>query len=458
LLPGVHFKEVFMRFFFSFWAIALFATGCASTTTSVRQEAEASLRVPPPRRSVPAASRSGPVSVNPATCSTLAESVARNHPRIRALEARGQAALFRSRSEEALPAPKLSFEVWDFPIGEPSRADAEGMYMVGIGQEFGPPGARDGRARAEAEEARAIGGELSEAYRELRAEVARACTSWNTAESIRRRLIDHRDLLKEMRAAMIARYRTGGESLGIVTRADAELAAADRHVAEAEEEVAVARATLLALAATDGLPKIPPPLGRSRTKLDVERLLSLAKSARGEFAVAEARKRSASARYEAARAEARAPTFEIEATYMQAPSMRAGLGAMVSMSLPWLSGGASNQRASAEHEARAAAADTLDVTRKVRVEVVRAAGQVKALDRSLAVLREREIPAAHRALDAERASLSAGDFNLASWIQAGHAVREAHIDEARIQGALENAWIDLEASVGQSLGQNESGR
>ena len=32
-----------------------------------------------------------------------------------------------------------------------------------------------------------------------------------------------------------------------------------------------------------------------------------------------------------------------------------------------------------------------------------------------------------------------------------HAVREAHVDETRVRGALERAWIELEAAVGRPL-------
>jgi len=323
--------------------------------------------------------------------------------------------------------------------------------MVGVGQEFPPHGARDGLSRSQAEEARAASAELREVTREVWAEVARACTSWSAAEALRDRLASHRALLAEMSEAMLARYETGGETLGVVTRADAELAAAERHVAEAEEEVAVARANLLALAGEDvSLPADPPPLPRPRAQLELEPLVELAAS-RGSLEVAQAGRRSAQAQADAAVAEAKWPTFEVRATYMQTPSMRPGLGAMVAMSLPWLWGGGSHRREAARFETEAAGADAASAIRAVRVEVTRAAGQVRALSRALELLTEREIPAARQALEAERAALAAGDFNLASWIQAAHALREAHVDEARMRGALGGAWIDLESSVGRPL-------
>lgn len=447
-------EEVFVRLLVCMCVVALSTTGCLSTTTvQARRDAEAGLARPPwTGGAAPPQATGSSATADVSTCEGLARTIVASHPRLRAARARARAALARSRAEGSLPPPHASIEVWDFPIGDPSRADREGMYMLGVGQEFPAPGARDNRSLAEAEEARVALAELSDAGRELWAQARHACANWSAAEAVRSRLSSYRALLGESREAMIARYQTGGETLGIVSRADAELAAADRHVAEAEEEVLVARATLSALAGEEvAIPPSIPALETTNTAVDLDRLLALALSSRGDVSAADARRRSADARAAAATAEANAPSFEVRATYMQTPSMRAGLGAMFSMSLPWLWGGASDRRDSAQHEVEAARADASDVNRTVRVEVTRAAGQLRALGRALEILVEREIPAAQRALEAERAGLVAGDFNLASWIQAAHALREAHVDEARVRGALEHTRIDLEMSVGRPL-------
>jgi outer membrane protein TolC len=141
----------------------------------------------------------------------------------------------------------------------------------------------------------------------------------------------------------------------------------------------------------------------------------------------------------------------VKATYMQTPGMRAGLGAMVSMSLPWLWGGGGERSDSARHEIEAAGADAESVRRMARVDVARAAGRVRAFNRSLSLLREREIPAAERAVEAERAGLGQSAFELAAWIQAASALRAAQVDEARLRGEIEQALVELEASVGRPL-------
>jgi outer membrane protein TolC len=136
--------------------------------------------------------------------------------------------------------------------------------------------------------------------------------------------------------------------------------------------------------------------------------------------------------------------------------MRAGLGAMVGMSLPWLWGGGSSRRDGARHDFEAAAAEAESARRTARAEVAQAAGRVRALRRSLAVLREREIPAAERAVEAGRASLGSGGFDLSAWLEAASVLRAARVDEARTAGEIEHAFVDLEASVGRPLERGDS--
>ncbi len=458
----------------SFLAPVLTA-GCVSTSTvQARRSAEAELARPvvfetstfsrsaanaaaqPPASPASPASAAATPPLAPTTgtrsCESLAFAVAREHPRVTAGQARAKSALSRAVAEGSLPPPDATFEIWDFPIGDPSLADHEGMYMVGLGQKFPAAGSRDARSRAESESARAEGAEIARVARDVWSEVAVACADWSIAEAVRGRLLGHRALVADMREAVLAGYRAGAGSLAAVARTDAELAVAERHVAEADAEVSAARDTLLALAqGASDLPAQAPPLRQGIALPDVESLRRMALESRGELKAAKARQRSAEALADAAEADATSPSFEVRATYMQTPSMRAGLGAMVGMSLPWLWGDGAARKNGAVHDLEAARAEQDDAARSVNVEVTRAVGQVRIRQRALAALVEREIPAAQRALESERAALASGSFELASYIQAAHALREAHVDEARMRGELERAFIELEAAVGRPL-------
>jgi outer membrane protein TolC len=324
------------------------------------------------------------------------------------------------------------------------------MYMLGVGQELPPPGVRAHEARAELELARAGLGTLAETRRQIFQEVAHACIEWSALAVVLQRLAAHRALIDVVRTALVARYRGGAGSIGEVARTEAELAAADRHVVEAEAELDAARAALLPLVAGIPLPERPPALPVRDLARPVAADATGALRRRGAVQRATALEREAEERARAATARARLPGLELRATFMHSPAERPGLGAMIAVSLPWLSGEGRALREAADHERSAARAALDDEQLQVRSQVAQAAGRVRALARSLALLLEREIPAATRALEAERAGLVGSDFNLASWIQAAHALREAHVDEARARAALEHAWIDLQAARGES--------
>jgi outer membrane protein TolC len=377
----------------------------------------------------------------------------------RAARARANAAVERSHAEGSLPAPMASVEIWDFPVGDPSLADSEGMYMFGLAQEF-PGGGRSDRARAEQQMAHEAKAEGADALRRLKADAAHACVSWAVAESVRERLVEHRKLLEQVREAALVGYRGSAGGLGAVARADAELASAERRIAESEAELETAQTTLAALAGPAvTLPSAAPPLSERDEHPDPKKLTQIALATRGDIAAAQARKGAASARADAASSEATTPSFEVKATYMQTPGMRAGLGAMVGMSLPWLWGGGSGRRDGARYDFEAAAAEAESARRMASAEVAQAVGRVRALRRSLAVLREREIPAAERAVEAGRASLGSGGFDLSAWLEAASVLRVARVDEARTSGEIEHAFVDLEASVGRPIepGSSPSG-
>ncbi len=389
-----------------------------------------------------------PPSARAADCAALAEAIVRAHPAVHAGRARASAALARSRAEGALPAPEVYVEAWNVGLG--SRG-GNGMYMGGVVQELPAARSRDRMARAEAEEARASLGELAETERALFRELAHACVDWSAAEVRRASVAGHRSLYAETLEAAVARYGTGGETLGRVARIEAEVAAVERRLAEAEADAEAARAALEALA--QDLAPIPaqaPALRERDAGVEIEQLVAAATASRGDVRAAEARARGAAARADAARAEARAPRFVLRATYMQEPGADPGLGAMASMSLPWLWGGGRDRRDAAEALAAAAQAEAAATGRSVRADLARAAAKVVALRRALEVLVTRELPAAERALEAERAGLAAGAFDLVAWIDAAHALESARSDVAVLRGELEHALVELETSMGRS--------
>ncbi|HEY8431538.1 MAG TPA: hypothetical protein VIL20_24325, partial [Sandaracinaceae bacterium] len=303
---------------------SLCAAGCVSSSTwSAYREVERELAAA--REEEP---RGG---ADPATCAELASRIAAAYPTVRAARARARAALARGRGEGALPAPELVLEVWDFPIGDPQLADREGMYMAGVAQAFPPAAALDARARAAAMDARAALAEASEERRTIRARALATCVEWSATALEIERLREAEAIVTRARDALAARVSTGAP-IAELARIEAELAALRRARAGAEARAARARARA---SAWFGRPLSAPP------SIDVpeggaEGALERALAARGALRAARARAQAAAARTEAREAEASVPTFVLRATYMQMPSARAGIGAAIGMTLPWL--------------------------------------------------------------------------------------------------------------------------
>jgi outer membrane protein TolC len=301
------------------------------------------------------------------------------------------------------------------------------MYMLGVGQRFTPPGVRDGTSRAELETASTLLAAAADAGRAVFSDVAHACVDWSTAQHVLKEASAHRALVSELREAMLAGYRGGADSLAALAQADGELAAAQRIEA--------------------------PDLDTLQAKALVEAttLVSLALRTRGDMMAAEAEQRSSEAQQEATASAAQVPELTVRATAMQMPGNRLGASLLLDVSLPWLWGGGAERDAAAHHGLAAAEARRLDVERRVRTEVVRAARQLRAVERSLEVLTTRELPAARHLIETERAALSSGNFDMTRWLAAAHALREAHLDEARSHGDLAHALVSLRVAVGAPL-------
>jgi len=173
----------------------------------------------------------GPLSF--ASCDDVVLAAVARNPGLAAPRERARAALAMARAQGALPAPTASVGTWDFPIGDPSLADREGMYMLSVAQELPPAGQLDGSARAAVEEAGAALGELDEMRRMIAAEAAHDCTDWAGAIARRAALAAWAEVLRSMSDAVRARYSAAGGTLADVARIEREIATAGRMIERA---------------------------------------------------------------------------------------------------------------------------------------------------------------------------------------------------------------------------------
>lgn len=385
-----------------------------------------------------------------ASCDEVARVAVATYPGLEGPRQRVREALAMARADGALPAPSARVEVWDFPIGDPSRADREGMYMLGVAQELPPAGGLDGDARARVEEAREALGELAEMRREIASDAAHACADWASASLTRTRLLAWIAVIDQMRTAVTARYGAGGGSLADVARIERERATADRMVRRAEGDAARAEAELRARLGVDASVSLgdAPPLPESPPELERRRVLEYALAHRGLLLAARARIQAAAARVSASEARASTPTFMVGGQYMQTPQARAGMGLEVGMTLPWLWSGERDALDAARAGQAAEEAEVLGLERSLVVDVRTALAELDTLAATLASLREHEAPAAQLAIDAVAATYGAGQGTLLDWLDAARAIRELQLEEADLRGEVGHALAELTSATG----------
>lgn len=448
-----------MRLTAHIFALACTAvSGCVSSGTwSAWHEARARLEAADESSAPPVGEgRAAPSPTEPsravASCDALVAEIVRTHPGLAAPRERARAALAMARAEGALPPPSVRLEVWDFPIGDPQRADREGMYMVGLAQELPAGSMLDAAARAATEEARVALAALEEERSAIAAEVSDACASWAAAHATREGLASFRDVLAVMRDATTARMSTGGAALADLARLEREEAAVERAMVRAEHEASRARRLLAAWLGGAAIDIEAPSLPESVPALDVDALLAHAEAHRG--LVARGRAEIDAARARAAREEASAtvPDVMLGAAYMQMPGARAGLGLEVGMSLPWLWGGAADRAEAARAAARAAEAELDGALRALRVEVTATVAELETLRADLEVLVSRERLAAERVEEAAAAAYRGGEGSLLEWLDAARARRELVLEEVEVRAALARRMVALGRVVGAPAG------
>jgi outer membrane protein TolC len=131
----------------------------------------------------------------------------------------------------------------------------------------------------------------------------------------------------------------------------------------------------------------------------------------------------------------------------------AGVGGMVSVSLPWATAMA-RERAAAAAELEAGEDEMARGTLAgSRGEVGLALARLGGLERELAVIRSRVRPAAERSVEAMSAAYLAGRSDLLPWIDAIRMVLEVRMEEIDVMMELAMAVAELEWAVGEPLPQ-----
>lgn len=379
------------------------------------------------------------------------QAVARS-PALSILAHRARALVHAGRAQGAPPPAEVGFEVWNLPLAQPYALGEADMYMVEVRQRFPAAGSLNARARAMAEDAQALLAELSSEERLVAERATNAFAEYEQAWAEQRLLREQLGLLERMAGAVRARATTGG-GLVDAARIDVEVGKAQRVQARLTGELARATATLNALLrrpphAILGAPRDSAP---ETVRLTVDELVKRAEGHRGATLSAAARLRAATARRQAAEAEARVPEFMVGLGYWQDPGMRAGMGITTSMSLPWLWGPARHVVRQAQEEEAAERATQDNAGVEAQIEITEAHTVISAAEAQWRVIRSQALPSARRSLEAFTATFSTGNASLLEWLDILRSTLDLEIEAVVVEGDLARGVAGLERAVGAAL-------
>jgi outer membrane protein TolC len=382
--------------------------------------------------------------------SVLRASVARS-PAVNAAILRARASATEAGAEGSLPPPEAMAQVWQVPLARPYAVNDAQMIMIGVSQSFPAPGSLGAREAAKLREARAeeaialgrarlVARDADHAYTDYVASVARHRVH-QRHEGIAARVLD-----------LAERRQVAGGSLADVADAEVESARVQADVIGDAARVEAARARLNALLvrAPNAALGAPVETEPSVPAWGLDAILARARATRPELRAAEEQREAKREGARAAEREATWPSFTLGALYFAptTPMPFHGYGLNASMSLPWLSGGASRRRDAQRQMLAAETAAERGARVDVDQDVVTAESSARAAALRLRVLRDRALPASRRGFDVAWAGYESGRIELARVMAAERTVVDIENDVVAARAELDHALAELDAAVG----------
>ena len=416
-------------------------------------------------------------------------------PELAEIESRVRSALERVPAAGALPDPELKAEQWATPLTRPYRLDQAETLMLGVRQSFPVPGTRAARARAALEDAAMVRADLATRRLDLAAQVRRAFLEYLLSDRELAVHEQHVQLTSQLGELARARYAAARGTQQDVLRLALELARLHGDLIAVEQRKRSSAALLNALMgrapdAALGPAVEPAGLGRedqaehpghsdhadhdhaatgnpaagnpsdadhdhaaaatpSAASAAASAALASRLGARPELARARHAIARSSAELSAARAAAKWPTFMVGVDYMYMPLMgEHGYGAMLSMSLPWLSSRHRDEVRAAEHSAAAEAAALRAEAARVRFELADAQTRVNAAREAMALLQHDLAPQVAQALEAAEVAFGAGQGDALAVVDAVRTSRDVTLELERSRIRLAAALVDLDRALG----------
>ncbi len=389
-----------------------------------------------------------------ASRSKLVRVAVEQSPAMRAASHREKAAKLRARASSALPDPELMLEVWQVPISRPYAVQDAGMIMVGVKQAIPAPGSLSLRETATESAARIARAERDEAARLLTREVGHAFADYLEASTQHRIHESHISLAERVLRVARARYAAGG-MITDVSQSEVELS---RSRADAAGEMSrlrsIKRRLNALLSRAPDAPLGPPEdTGAQTISLSADEIGKRALARRPDLEIARAKRAAEQAEQRVVEREAGAPSFSVGGLYFP-PTNGAtehGYGASLSVSLPWIWGGARNRKAAQRETVAAAAAEIDQAQLGINSEVAASMSAVEGAVGRMKVLKGETLPASRRNLEFSLTGYETGGTNLITLLTAQRDVVDVELEIVMARATLDHALTELDFAAGSEL-------
>ncbi len=367
-------------------------------------------------------------------------------PGLAEVRSRVQAGLQQSRADGRWPDLQFKYEQWSVPLRRPWDLGSSMALMFGV-QQVIPP-ALSARRQAAAAQAEAWSANERTRRLDLRAQVRRAYAQYYEASAQLNLHREHADLIAKLLELSRAGYQSGRRSQQDVLRLSLEVSRIHGTLVHMEPERRSAQALLNALMNRPLDAPLGPPAALQPPEADLEDVAVQGRDVeknRPELAAAEAAVRRTQALLQAARGNARTPSFMVGLDYMYMPMDRHQhtYGAMLGVGLPWLNPGRGDEERAAAHQV-VAEREALEAAKlAVRYEVANAQLQWESARASFEVLERDIIVQAQRNLDAARALYAAGQSDASSLVDAARIYLEIQVERVEALAHVETAAADL---------------
>jgi outer membrane protein TolC len=381
------------------------------------------------------------------TLAELEAALLGQHPRLGALEAALDERRAAREGAGAVMAPELVAQTWATPLDRPYALGRSEMLMLGARARLPRPAVRGAEREAASAELRAAAEALELERLALRADLRASYVALWASQAELGAVARFAEQLATSRRMLEARYAAGspeGASLSELELAEAELAV-ERVTLEGALSAARARTNLLVGRAADAPLEVAPPPPAT----DAPAPARPTPGQRLGTAAVQAAERAA----RAAALAAERPELSVGVDYMAMASTGdyARYGAMLGITLPWLSraGVSAAHVASTRVETRRAELRAVEHAEALAVADARA--RLAATRARLTALEQALEPAITRAEQQAARRFAQGDAGAAVLLtqaRARLAYERAHIDA---ESAAQLAAIDLERTTGRDL-------